>query len=247
MNKKENRIALIPARLESTRLPKKLLLPLGNKEIIVRTYEAVLASGLFNQVIVVCNHELIAQALEQHHCNFILDATDHPSGTDRIAAIAQDVSEEIIVNIQGDEPFIQKTDLEALITLFDHKEVSIASLKTPMTHSTDINNPNNVKVVTNSAGRALYFSRSPIPFNRDGEKATYFKHIGMYGYKRNTLLEISQLPPSPLENIEKLENLRMLENGFNIYLKEVKNTSLSIDTAEDYIKAQELWDVDKKM
>lgn len=246
MNNKENRIALIPARLESTRLPEKLLLPLGDKAIIVRTYEAVLASGLFNRVIVVCNHERIAQVLKKHNCAYILDTSKHESGTDRIAAMAQNVHEEIIVNIQGDEPFVQKGDLEALISLFDNDKIDITSLKTPLIEAADIENPNNVKVVTNSQGRALYFSRAAIPFNRDNLSVTYFKHIGIYGYKRDTLLKISQLPISTLENIEKLENLRMLENDFAIYLNEVKNTRLSIDTIEDYEKAQELWRVHKK-
>jgi len=246
MNNKQNRIALIPARLESTRLANKLLLPLGGKAVIVRTYEAVVASGLFNRVLVVCNHQLIAETLDKHQCDFILDKTDHPSGTDRIAAIAEKLEEDIIVNIQGDEPFIERRDLEALISLFDQENVQIASLKTALVNEEDINNPNNVKVVTNAAGRALYFSRAPIPYHRDAQQTTHFKHIGIYGFKRKALLGISKLPPSPLEKIEQLENLRMLENGYDIYLTEVKSAMPSIDTEADYQLAVNLWNVDKK-
>lgn len=244
MNTKENRIALIPARLTSSRLPEKLLLPLGDKEIIVRTYETVMNSQLFNSVKVICDNERIADVLMKHNCHYELIKTDHQSGTDRIAEAAQNISEDIIINIQGDEPFISAKSLEKIISLFDNQEVRVASLKTKFNSIDEVLNPNNVKVVSDPQGRAMYFSRSPIPYQSTMKLDDYFRHLGIYGFKKNTLLHIASLSPSKLECIEKLENLRILENGIDIYLAEVKEINPSIDTMEDYILAQKLW-VDK--
>ena len=241
MNTRENRIALIPARLESQRLPEKLLLPLGSLPIIVRTYQAVLATGLFDKVVVVCNHSSIAAVLDEHNCAYVFNDAHFESGTDRIANELGQFPYEIIVNVQGDEPFIKKEQLEALVELFDNEMVEVATLKYELRSTEAIGNPNNVKVVCNAAGRALYFSRSPIPFIREeSTNLKTFKHIGVYGYKRAVLLKLSQLDPTQLELAEKLENLRMIEHGFYVAVAEVKEPPIAIDTKDDYERAVEL-------
>lgn len=238
MNTKENRIALIPARLESTRLPEKLLLPLGGVPIIVKTFRAVLASNLFDKVVVICNHLKLATVLDEYQCEYVFNDTHFENGTDRIANELGQFPYEIVVNVQGDEPFIKKDHLENIVQLFDNKEVEIATLKHRLISKSAIDNPNNVKVVCSSEGRALYFSRSPIPFIRDADvEVGVYRHIGVYGYKRSVLLRLSQLKPTVLELVEKLENLRMIEHGFYVAVAEVSEPALAIDTPEDYDKA----------
>jgi len=243
MNTKENRIALIPARLESQRLPEKLLLSLGDLPIIVRTYQAVLKSGLFDKVVVICNHSSLAAVLDQYNCEYIFNETHFESGTDRIANELGQFPYEIIVNVQGDEPFIKKNQLKYLVEQFDNKEVEIATLKHKLVDVQDIENPNFVKVVCNEKGRALYFSRSPIPFNRDESKHfACYKHIGVYAYKHSVLLQLSQMQPSKLELCEKLENLRMIEYGFYVSVAEVDEPQIAIDTIEDYRQAVQFFE-----
>jgi 3-deoxy-manno-octulosonate cytidylyltransferase (CMP-KDO synthetase) len=231
-------IALIPARLESTRLPRKLLRMLDGKTILRRTYEAVLATELFDEVIVVCDNQLLCEEMMQYNYRFMLSEREHESGTDRIAEAAMRLNADIIVNVQADEPFIEKQALQKVIELFQNPLVEIASLKKRITDLSQINNPNCVKVVTDAQGKALYFSRSSIPYNRDqSESVVYFQHIGVYAFRKNVLLKFASLPPSPLEQIEKLENLRMLENGLSVYLAEIEHVGISIDTEEDLLKA----------
>ncbi len=238
MNSKENRIALIPARLESQRLPKKLLLPLGGLPIIVRTYQTVVRSGLFDKVIVICNHSSLAAVLAEHNCEYIFNDAHFESGTDRIANELSNFPYDIVVNVQGDEPFIKKNQLEYLIELFDNEVVDISTLKYKINIKAEIDNPNNVKIVCNEQGRALFFSRSAIPFQRDENYSMdTYKHIGVYGYKRSALLKLSQLKPSALELAEKLENLRMIEHGFYVAVAEVNEPPIAIDTQEDYDSA----------
>lgn len=238
MNNKQNRVALIPARLESQRLPEKLLLPLGGVPIVVKTYQAVLATNLFDKVVVICNHSKIAAVLAAHHCEYIFNDTHFENGTDRIANELERFPYKYVVNVQADEPFTKKEDLHKLIKLFDNQNVEVATLKHALNGYSAIENPNNVKIVTNASGRALYFSRSPIPFVRDAEvDVKHYKHIGIYGYRRDVLLKISQLQPSALELAEKLENLRMVEHGFYVAVAEVENAPFSIDTLEDYERA----------
>lgn len=233
-------IALIPARLEATRFPGKLLKVLENKSIILRTYQAVCQTNLFEEVYVVCDHELIYQEIATHGGKAIMSLQQHESGTDRIAEAAEKLDADIIVNIQGDEPFIDKQSLEKVIQLFENPSVQIASLKMKIEDIEKINNPNCVKVVTDKFGKALYFSRAAIPFNRSPQQQTKaFQHIGVYAFRKDALLQISKLPVSELENTEKLENLRMLENGFPIHLAEVNHVGISIDTELDFMKAQE--------
>ena len=231
-------IALIPARLESTRLTRKLLRMLDGKTILRRTYEEVLATELFDEVIVVCDNQLLCDEMMQYNYRFMLSEREHESGTDRIAEAAMRLNADIIVNVQADEPFIEKQALQKVIELFQNPLVEIASLKKRITDVSQINNPNCVKVVTDAQGKALYFSRSSIPYNRDqSESVVYFQHIGVYAFRKNVLLKFASLPPSPLEQIEKLENLRMLENGLSVYLAEIDHVGISIDTEEDLLKA----------
>ncbi len=236
----ERIIAMIPARINSTRFPGKLLKTLGGKSIIQRTYEAVRDSRLFDEVYVVsaAGDEDIKYEIENMGGKVIMSQKSHESGTDRIAEAVENIDCDIVVNIQGDEPFIEKQALEKVISLFDNKEVKIGSLMMPIFEKEKIQNPNCVKVVTDKLNRALYFSRSAIPYLRDeNEDAKYYQHIGVYAFRKETLLRITSLPQSVLEKTEKLENLRMLENGIDIYLAEVKQVGIAIDTPEDYEKA----------
>ena len=233
-------IAMIPARYEASRFPGKLLKVLEGKSIIARTYEAVLDSKLFDEVYVVADHTAIQEELERIGGRVIMSTKQHESGTDRIAEAVEQLPCDIVINVQGDEPFISKEALQKVIDLFQNKEVQIASLMMPIDDEEKIQNPNCVKVVVDRQCKALYFSRSPIPYLRDQtEPVQYFQHIGVYGYKKETLLQITKLVQSPLEKIEKLENLRMLENGLEIFLDTVQEIGIAIDTPEDFIKAQQ--------
>jgi 3-deoxy-manno-octulosonate cytidylyltransferase (CMP-KDO synthetase) len=231
-------IAMIPARYEASRFPGKLLKILEGKSIIARTYEAVVDSKLFDEVYVVTDHVRIQLEIESIGGNVIMSKKLHESGTDRIAEAVEHLPCDIVVNVQGDEPFISSEALQKVIDLFINDEVQIASLMMPISDKEKILNPNCVKVVVDKQHKALYFSRSPIPFQREKtEHVQYFQHIGIYGFKKETLLHITKLPQSPLEKIEKLENLRMLENGLEIFLDTVQQVGIAIDTPEDFIKA----------
>lgn len=231
-------IALIPARYGATRFPGKLLKILHGTSIITRTYHAVMQSGLFTEVYVVCDHPLIKEEIEKNGGKAIMSKVTHESGTDRIAEAAAGLQADLFINIQGDEPFIQKEALAKLIELFRNPEVSIASLMMHITDTEKIKDPNCVKVVTDLDHCALYFSRSPVPFPRDeSEPAVYHQHIGVYAFRPKALQQITALPPSPLEKTEKLENLRMLENGFRVHMAVVTQVGIAIDTPEDLQKA----------
>ncbi len=234
-------IAMIPARYEATRFPGKLMKILAGKTIIRRTYEAVLQTNLFDEVVVVCDDARIAEEITAIGGKVFMSTKPHESGSDRIAEACVLYDTDIIVNVQGDEPFIEKSALQKVIQLFQNPKVTIASLKMPITDLEQIQNPNCVKVVTNKEGKALYFSRSPIPFQRDTSVQTIaYKHIGIYAFTKKALLTVTSLPPSPLECAEKLENLRMLENGIDIYLETVDHIGISIDTPEDFTQAEKL-------
>lgn len=240
-----NAIAIIPARLASTRLPEKLMKPLGNKPIIVQTYLATKATGLFSEVIVATDSPIIAQAIENQGGKTFLSQREHSCGSDRIAEAAAHTSANIIVNVQGDEPFIDKSSLTQLLAVFrtdDKKEIDLASLMTPLTLEEDIQNPNNVKVVTDINGFALYFSRSVIPFVRDNDaQFAYKKHIGVYAFRREALMSFITLPSQRLELSEKLEQLRYLEYGKRIKMIETPHQSIGIDTLADLEKARKLF------
>lgn len=235
----------MPARLGSTRFPEKMLADLAGKPLIVRSCEAVKSTGLFDQVLVVTDHERIRDAAEAHGCDVRMSREDHPSGSDRIAEIAQNLPEgSIIINVQGDEPFTQKAPLEDLIRVFEDPTVLVASLMTPLTQTEALHNPNVVKVAVDGKNEALYFSRAPIPYNRDDHGQSivtgiHFQHIGIYAYRREALLHFTSLPPCPLELTEKLEQLRLLHHGINIRMVQTTAQFIGVDTKEDLIRARE--------
>ncbi|OYQ45489.1 3-deoxy-manno-octulosonate cytidylyltransferase [Flavobacterium aurantiibacter] len=232
-----NCIAVIPARLESTRLPRKLLQDLGGEAVIVRTYRAVNETGLFDKVLVATDSEEIADVIKAAGGAVFMSLKAHESGSDRIAEAVKDLDCDVVINIQGDEPFVDATLLKQLVSVFEndvHRTVDVASVMTRLTEQGAIENPNHVKVVVDSKQHALYFSRLPIPYLREGgEKTIYFKHIGVYGFRKNALLSFAALPAGILENSEKLEQLRYLENGFRIKMVETEQQSIGIDTAAD--------------
>lgn len=232
-------VALIPARYEASRFPGKLLQNLHGKSVLWRTYERVLSMNLFDEVIAVCDDDRLIHEITQHGGQAIKSTRPFESGTDRIAAVAVNMDADIIINVQADEPFIAYESLQALIQLFESEHIHIGSLVMPITDVAQINNPNCVKVVLNHQHKALYFSRSPIPFVRDASApVVFYKHIGVYAFRKQSLLHWASLPPSSLENVEKLENLRMLENGLDIYMAIVQDNGISIDTPDDLSAAQ---------
>ena len=236
-------VAIIPARFNSQRFPGKLMEKIGGKELILFTYQNILQTNFFDEVIVATDHKAIFDLIQENGGKAQITAKNHESGSDRIAEVAKNVEADVIVNVQGDEPFIKKEDLESLINIFKNdeaKEVDLASLMEEITNKKDIENPNNVKVVTDHNGNALYFSRSVIPFAREIQPETkYYKHIGIYAFRREALLSFSGLKRGFLEPTEKLEQLRYLENGYKIRLAISKNPTIGIDTPEDLKKAKE--------
>jgi len=235
-----NIVAVIPARYAATRFPGKLMQMLGNKPVIRHVYVNVKKTGLFNDVFVVTDSDIIYNEITKNGGKAIMSKKEHESGSDRIAEAIAEMNVDIIVNVQGDEPFIKKEPLEKLVRLFDDQDVQVASLMRKISKE-EAENPNNVKVVTDHSGYALYFSRSIIPFQRDpGSAVDYFLHVGVYGYKKDVLMKFTHWPQSKLEKTEKLEQLRYLENGIKIKMAETDYNSIAIDTPEDLEKAKEL-------
>ena len=236
-------IAMIPARYGATRFPAKLMQDLCGKPVIVHTYQRVADTNLFDQVYVVTDDDRIENAIREVGGKVIRSQKEHNSGSDRLAEASKDLEVDIIVNVQGDEPFTNKENLQKVIDIFANdpqKNIAVASLMERITHPDDIANPNNVKVVVNKFNEALYFSRSVIPFLRDtNTKVPYYKHIGIYAYRKDALQQFTQLPPSLLEETEKLEQLRYLENGFKIRLAVTDIPTIGIDTPEDLEKARQ--------
>ena len=234
---------MIPARYGATRFPAKLMQDLCGKPVIVHTYQRVADTNLFDQVYVVTDDDRIENAIREVGGSVIRSQKEHNSGSDRLAEASKDLEVDIIVNVQGDEPFTDKENLQKVIDIFANdpqKNIAVASLMERITHPDDIANPNNVKVVVNKFNEALYFSRSVIPFPRDtNTKVPYYKHIGIYAYRKDVLQQFTQLPPSLLEETEKLEQLRYLENGFKIRLAVTDIPTIGIDTPEDLEKARQ--------
>ncbi len=233
---------IIPARHASTRLTGKLLLDLGGKTILERVYDRASQATLADLVCIATDNDEIYQVAKKFCSHTFMTSTEHQSGTDRLAELAgKNHDWELIINVQGDEPFINPEDIDRLIELFKHDpKMQMASLFHKVADLDEINNPNNVKVVTDINGCALYFSRAAIPFDRDASgQNSYKKHIGIYAYRRETLMMISNLPRTKLENLEKLEQLRALENGIKIKILETNYKPIGIDTQEDYEKALE--------
>ena len=237
-----NIIAVIPARYASTRLPAKLMQDLGGKTVITRTYEAAVNTGLFRDVFVVTDSILIYDEIINNGGKAIMSINEHESGSDRIAEAVEHLEVDIVVNVQGDEPFINREPLAKVIEVFRNdfeNKIDLASLMVEIKEQEDIQNPNNVKVVTDQSGFALYFSRSVIPYPRDPEAGVrYMKHIGIYAFRKAALMAFSRLPMKALEASEKLEQLRYLEYGKRIKMVETKHVGIGIDTAEDLEKAR---------
>lgn len=234
-------IALIPARLEASRFPRKLLALIQGQSVIARTYLAVKDTKLFEEVIVVCDHAELEAAVQAVGGKTLRSKGIHESGTDRIAEAVSDLEADVIVNVQGDEPFIHKQALSDLIRAFEDETVQVASLKHQLDSEEGLSNPNVVKVITDLRGNALYFSRSPLPLNFHTNKpAKHFEHVGVYAFRKQALLAFTRLSPTPLEQAEKIECLRFLENGIGIRMVEVTDyVGIKIDTPEDLQKANE--------
>jgi 3-deoxy-manno-octulosonate cytidylyltransferase (CMP-KDO synthetase) len=233
-----NIVAVIPARYAASRFPGKLMKMLGNKSIICHVYNNTLETGLFKDVFVVTDSDIIYKEITTNGGRAIMSKKEHQSGSDRIAEAIADMKVDVIVNVQGDEPFIKKEPLEKLIRLFDDPNVEVASLKRKISKEEAVN-PNNVKVITDKWGYALYFSRSIIPFQRDNEmNAEYFLHVGVYAYKKDVLMNFTKWPQSALEKTERLEQLRYLENGIKIKIAETDYNNIAIDTPEDLERAE---------
>ncbi len=233
---------VIPARLNSTRLPDKILVDLEGKPLIQRTYEACLSSKLAEKIYIAVDDHKVFDVCAKFTPNVIMTGTHHISGTSRIAEAVQHINAEIIINVQGDEPFINFETIDRLAQVFiSDRDVMIASAYSYIASEDDINNPNLVKVVTALNGDAIYFSRYAIPYNRDNVSYNphlYKKHIGIYGYRKSFLDKFNAMQNSMLENTEKLEQLRFIENGYKIRMIEVESFEKGIDTPEDLVWAR---------
>ncbi len=236
------KIGIIPARYGSSRFPGKPLVDISGKPMIQHVFERAMESSL-DEIYVATDDQRIVDRVIAFDGNVLLTSPNHPSGTDRCgeASIKLHLDDnDIIVNIQGDEPFIQKEQIDALVALFDQPDVEIATLVKPFDNPLDAQNPNKVKVVFSNQHKALYFSRSPIPYPRDSKEITYYKHLGIYAYRYQTLKKLITLPISSLEKVEKLEQLRWLENNFSIFVAITDHESIAIDTPEDMHKIHNL-------
>jgi 3-deoxy-manno-octulosonate cytidylyltransferase (CMP-KDO synthetase) len=236
-------VIVIPARYASSRLPGKPLLRQTGKYLIQHVYERALLARRADAVVIATDDPRIAAAAGHFGGRVVLTRRDHPSGTDRVAEVARGLDAEIVVNLQGDEPLIDPASLDLLIDLLRHSpDADMATLAAPLATAEQWHNPHCVKVVCDESGRALYFSRSPIPFVRDGgpdlaaRPARFLQHVGLYAYRRDFLLRLAALPPHPLEQLEKLEQLRALAHGCRIPVGLVERPTLGVDTYDDYLR-----------
>lgn len=239
-------ISMIPARYSASRFPGKLMQDLEGKTVILRTYEATVNTGLFDDVFVVTDSDIIFNEITNNGGKALMSIKEHECGSDRIAEAIEFMDDvDIVVNVQGDEPFTEETSLKKLIDVFknDHdKDIDLASLMVHITDWEEISNPNTVKVITDKNNFALYFSRSPIPFPRDKSVAVkYFKHKGVYAFRREALLDFYRLPMLELEASEKIECIRYLEYSKKIKMVETHVQGVEIDTPEDLERAKKLW------
>ena len=232
---------MIPARYAATRFPAKLMQILGEKTVIRHTYDATVATGLFDEVLVVTDSEIIFTEITATGGKAVMSQYEHESGSDRIAEAAAELDVDIIVNVQGDTPFVKKEPLQQLLSQFDDPGVQVASMMQVLTSRDDILDPNFVKVAVDRNRNALFFSRSVIPYPRDkAYPTTYYEHIGVYAFRKQALLNFTQWPLSPLESAEKIECLRYLENGIPIRMVVVDYMGVEIDTPEDLERAAKL-------
>ncbi len=232
---------MIPARYSASRFPGKLMKDLGGKPVILRTYEAALNTNLFNEVFIVTDSDVIFKTIENAGGKAIMSQKEHECGSDRIAEAVENIEADIVINVQGDEPFIDAVSLSKLIEVFkvdEKKEIDLASLKVQITNQEDIQNPNNVKVITDVNNLAIYFSRSVIPYHRDKNvDVKYYKHKGVYAFRKQALIDFYHTPMTPLEAAEKIEAIRYQEIGKKIKMVETDVEAVGIDTPEDLEKA----------
>lgn len=232
-------IAVIPARLASTRLPRKMLREIAGIPLLVRVYQGVrLCTGL-DHVIVATDSDEIMQFCERQGFEVRMTSAAHRSGTERVHEISTTIPADVYLNVQGDEPLTRPEHIDSLIAVLQSAEVQVGTLKTPAA-DIDVNNPSAVKVVTDSAGRALYFSRATIPYDRDAVAPRYYKHLGFYGYRKTALDNFVRWPESSLERSERLEQLRFLENGVAIHVAETPFDTVGVDTEEDLRRVEEI-------
>ena len=232
-------IAVIPARLASTRLPRKMLCQIAGKPLIGVVYEAVRSSPLLADVLIATDSDEIMQVCREHGWKAEMTSPSHRSGTERVHEISCRMAADVYINVQGDEPLTRPEQIATLLQVMENPPARVGTLMTPAAE-VDIANPNAVKVVTDLAGRALYFSRATIPFDRDVTRPAYFKHLGLYAYRKNALDRFVTLPESALEKTERLEQLRFLENGIPIYVGETPHDSVGVDTEEDLQRVIEI-------
>ncbi|MGO4913588.1 3-deoxy-manno-octulosonate cytidylyltransferase [Leeuwenhoekiella sp. W20_SRS_FM14] len=235
-------IAMIPARYEASRFPGKLMQDLEGKPVIIRTYEAAVKTGLFDDVYVVTDSALIYKTILQNGGKVIMSQKEHNCGSDRIAEAVENLDVDIVVNVQGDEPFTNEADMRNVLQVFYEQgaeHIDLASLMTPITVTAEIENPNNVKVIVDHENFALYFSRAPIPFPRDRDiDVTYYKHKGIYAFRKQAVLDFYTLPMRNLEAAEKIEAIRYLEYGKRIKMIFSETPAIGIDTPQDLEEAR---------
>ncbi|MEO6541055.1 MAG: 3-deoxy-manno-octulosonate cytidylyltransferase [Ferruginibacter sp.] len=235
------KIAMIPARYAATRFPAKLMQVLGDKTVILHTYNNTVATKLFDEVMVVTDSEIIFNEIVNHGGKAVMSIKEHESGSDRIAEAIANMEVDIVVNVQGDEPFVQKEPLEKLLAVFADEQVQVASLMQILHEEKFIADPNYVKVAVDKNCNSLMFSRSPIPYHRDKNVApVYYEHIGVYAFRKQALLNFTAWPITPLEATEKIECLRYLENGVPLKMVVTEYMGIEIDTPEDLIRAASL-------
>jgi len=236
---------MIPARYAASRFPAKLMQDLAGKPVILRTYDAAIKTQLFDEVYVVTDSEVIYDVISIAGGKAIMSVKEHDCGSDRIAEAVMNMDVDIIVNVQGDEPFTDRESLEGVISVFENdveQEIDLASLMVKITDKEEIENPNTVKVIVDNRNFALYFSRSPIPYPRARTLNTvYYKHKGIYAFRKSALMDFQRLPMLQLEATEKIEAIRYLEYGKKIKMVETSVQGIEIDTPEDLKKAQEAW------
>ena len=236
-------LGVIPARFASTRFPAKALARISGKSMLQHVFERASQARYLTSVVIATDDQRIYDEAKRFGAPVRMTRADHLSGTDRVAEVASADDAQIVVNIQGDEPLIDPAAIDAaVLSILDHPEIPMGTLKKRIEDPAEIDNPNVVKVVTNFAGDAIYFSRATIPYLRGNESLTRFKHIGLYVYRRDFLLSYSDLPVGPLEKAERLEQLRALENGYSIRVAETEYESIGVDTPEDFERVTKLYE-----
>lgn len=232
-------VAVIPARLASTRLPRKMLREIAGQPLLAWVYRGVQKCASLSEVVVATDSDEILRFCQQHGIAVRMTSASHRSGTERVHEVSTMIPADVYLNVQGDEPLTRPEHIESLIAVMQEPSVEVGTLKTPAAEI-DVNNPSAVKVVTDAAGKALYFSRATIPFDRDGAGPRYYKHLGFYGYRRDALQRFVGWPESSLECSERLEQLRFLENGVAIYVAETPFDTVGVDTEEDVQRVEEI-------